>query len=245
MSLFNTLETLSANALPVTVPAVLWSSLFTIALLFLTGALVRRRLAAARGGVIPDEGFTLRNALELVVEMLAGLARDNIGPDWRRYFPVIGTLFLFILISNIVGLVPGIDGATSTASTTWAWALISFALHQYVGVRAHGFGYINHFLGPSLAQVTVANRTLHLRLLAPLYAPIELISHLSRVFTLAVRLLANMFADHTVVAVWLTLVPVVVPAIFMGLGLLVAFLQAYVFAMLSMIYIGLALEEAH
>ena len=80
---------------------------------------------------------------------------------------------------------------------------------------------------------------------APIYAPIELIGHLARIFTLAIRLLANMFADHTVVGVWLMLVPVVVPAIFMGLGVLVAVLQAYVFTLLSMIYIGLALEEAH
>ena len=84
-----------------------------------------------------------------------------------------------------------------------------------------------------------------MRVLAPIYAPIELIGHLARIFTLAIRLLANMFADHTVVGVWLMLVPVVVPAIFMGLGVLVAVLQAYVFTLLSMIYIGLALEEAH
>ncbi len=240
MNLFAAIEALTG------LPWVLWSALCSMAILFLSGVLVRRQLAiAAGGGVIPDEGFTLRNLLELVVEMLAKLAEDNIGPSWRRYFPVIGTLFLFILISNLIGMIPGIDGATSRASTTWAWALISFALHQYVGVREHGFAYINHFLGPSLYELELGGRTWHLRLLAPLYAPIELISHLSRVFTLAVRLLANMFADHTVVAVWLTLVPVVVPSIFMGLGVLVAFLQAYVFAMLSMIYIGLALEEAH
>ena len=84
-----------------------------------------------------------------------------------------------------------------------------------------------------------------MRVLAPIYAPIELIAHLARIFTLAIRLLANMFADHTVVGVWLMLVPFAVPAIFMGLGVLVAVLQAYVFTLLSMIYIGLALEEAH
>jgi F-type H+-transporting ATPase subunit a len=226
-------------------PWVIWSALFASALLLVSGLLVRARLVAANGGLIPDSGFTLRNVLELLVEMLAGLAEQNMGPNWRRYFPLIGTLFFFILISNMLGLVPGFAGATSSADTTWAWAIISFAVHQYVGIREHGWGYINHFLGPSLVDVTIGGKKIHLRLLAPLYAPIELVSHLSRVFTLAVRLLANMFADHTVVAVWLLLVPAVVPAIFMGLGMLVAFLQAYVFAMLSMIYIGLALEEAH
>jgi len=227
------------------VPSVVWSSLFAAALVLLSGVLVRSRLAAMDGGVIPDEGFSLRNALEIIVEMLADLAEQNMGPKWRRYFPFIGTLFVFILFSNLTGLLPGIDGATRNANTTWAWAFISFGVSEYVGIREHGFGYINHFLGPSLYDLKLGGKTYPLRLLAPLYVIIEAISHLSRIFTLAVRLLANMFADHTVVGVWLLLLPAVVPAIFMGLGVLVALLQAYVFAMLSMIYIGLALEEAH
>ena len=239
MSIFHGLEQVTH------VSWVFWSALFTGALLVATGALVRSRLAAAHGGVVPDEGLSVRNVLEMLVEMLANLARDNMGPNWRRYFPFIGTIFVFILFSNLIGLIPGIDGATSDANTTWAWAIISFLLHQYVGIREHGLGYVKHFLGPSLYDLKLGGKTYHLRLLAPIYTPIELLSHVSRVFTLAVRLLANMFADHTVVAVWLLLVPAVVPAIFMGLGVLVAFLQAYVFAMLSMIYIGLALEEAH
>lgn len=227
------------------IPWVIWSTLFAAGLLLLSGVVIRSQLAAANGGVVPDEGFTLRNVIELLVEMLSGLAEENMGPNWRKYFPFIGTLFLFILLSNLLGLIPTIEGATSNASTTWAWAFLSFVLHQYVGIKEHGWSYVNHFLGPSLYDLKVGDKTYHLRLMAPIYAPIELVSHFSRMFTLAVRLLANMFADHTVVAVWLSIVPAVVPAIFMGMGVLVAFLQAYVFAMLSMIYIGLALEEAH
>ena len=239
MSLFTSLEASTQ------IPWVVWSSLFAASVILISGLLVRRRLAATGGGVVPDDGMSVRNVCELLVEFLVGLAQQNMGANWKRYFPFVATLFFFILISNLVGLVPGIDGATSSANTTWAWALISFVIHQYVGIREHGWSYINHFLGPSLFDVELGGRKLHVRALAPLYAPIELISHLSRVFTLAVRLLANMFADHTVVAVWLVLVPAVVPAAFMGLGVLVAFLQAFVFALLSMIYIGLALEEAH
>ncbi len=220
------------------VPWVIWSALFAVALLLLSGLLVRARLAAAQGGLVPDAGFSLRNVLELLVEMLKGLAEQNMGPHWRKYFPIIGTLFFFILISNLIGLVPGFAGATSSADTTWAWATISFVLHQYVGIREHGFGYVNHFLGPRFTKY-------HLPLLVFPYAPIELITNLTRVLSLSVRLLANMFADHAVVGVFLLLVPAVVPALFMGLGVLVAFLQAYVFALLSMIYIGLALQEAH
>jgi F-type H+-transporting ATPase subunit a len=219
-------------------PWVLWSSLFAGALLLLSGVMVRARLAATQGGLVPDQGFTLRNVFELLVEMLKGLAEQNMGHDWRKYFPIIGTIFFFILISNLMGLVPGLAGSTSVADTTWAWAIISFVVHQYVGIKEHGFRYVDHFLGPRFGKY-------HIPFLAPLYAPIELLSHVSRAFTLAVRLLANMFADHTVVGVWLALVPAVVPAVFMGLGVLVAFLQAYVFAMLSMIYIGLALQDSH
>lgn len=227
------------------VPSLLLSALFSALLVLGTGLAVRRALASASGGVIPDQGFTFRNAVEWLVGMLAGLARANMGENWRRYFPLVGTLFLFILFSNLFGLIPWIDGATSDANTTWAWALISFLAHQYVGVREHGFGYINHFLGPAMFKLKLGGRTFHVRPLFPLYAPIEIIGHLSRVFTLAVRLLANMFADHTVVAVWVGLVPAVLPALFMGMGVLVSFLQAYVFAMLSMIYIGLALQHDH
>jgi F-type H+-transporting ATPase subunit a len=221
------------------------AALFVVALLLLLGFAVRGRLAQADGGLIPDEGLSVRNAAELLVEMLAGLAEQNMGPHWRRYFPIIGSIFFFVLVANLVGLIPGIEGATRNANVTWAWAAISFVAHQYVGIKEHGASYVNHFLGPSLFDVHIAGKHIHVRALAPLYFFIELLSHLSRLFTLAVRLLANMFADHLVVTVWISIVAIGVPAIFMGLGVMVAFLQAYVFALLSMIYIGLALEEAH
>jgi F-type H+-transporting ATPase subunit a len=229
------------------VPVVLVGAALVVVLLFAMALAVRARLARADGGLLPDEGLSLRNVAELLVEMLSGLAEQSMGPHWRRYFPIIGSIFFFILTANLVGMIPGMGdaGATRSANVTWAWEAISFVAHQYVGIREHGFGYVSHFLGPSLVNVHVGGKHIHLRLLAPLYAPIELLSHVSRLFTLAVRLLANMFADHLVVTVWISLVAIGVPAIFMGLGVMVAFLQAYVFSMLSMIYIGLALEEAH
>ena len=227
------------------VPWVFQASVLAALLLALSGALVRRQLAAAGGGVLPDEGVTLRNALEVVVEGLAGLARDTMGDDWRRYFALVGTIFLFILVSNVMGLVPGIGGSTSDVNTTAAWAIISFLAYNAVGIRRHGFWYINQFLGPSFFELHLFGRHIHVRPLAPLFLPLELLLHLARIVTLAVRLLANMFADHTVVAVWITLVPIAIPALFMGLGLLVAVLQAFVFSLLTMIYIGQALEEPH
>jgi F-type H+-transporting ATPase subunit a len=227
------------------VPWVFQAAVLAALLLALAGVLVRRQLSVAGGGVLPDEGVTLRNALEVVVEGLAGLARDTMGDEWRRYFALVGTIFLFILVSNVMGLVPGLGGSTSDINTTAAWAIISFIAYNIVGIRKHGFWYINQFMGPSFFELHLFGRHIHVRPLAPLFLPLELLLHFARIVTLAVRLLANMFADHTVVAVWITLVPIAIPALFMGLGLLVAVLQAFVFSLLTMIYIGQALEDPH
>jgi len=94
-------------------------------LLVAMGLVVRRQLAAAHGGVVPDEGITLRNVLELVVDGLANLARENMGDEWRRWFPLVGTIFVFILIGNLLNLLPGVGGPTDDINTTAGWALIS------------------------------------------------------------------------------------------------------------------------
>ena len=214
-------------------------------LLLIAGRVIRRQIAAAGEGIVPDEGVSLRNVMEVVVDGLGSLARETMGEDWRRYFTLVGTLFVFILVSNVMGLIPGVGGATSDVNTTTAWAIISFVAYNTIGIRKHGFWYINQFLGPSFFEVQLFGRHVHMRLLAPLFLPLEGILHLARILTLSVRLLANMFADHTVVAVWVGLVPIAIPAIFMALGLLVACLQAFVFSLLTMIYIGLALADPH
>ena len=227
------------------IPWVVQAALLSGALLLLVGFAVRRQIAAAGGGVVPDEGVTLRNVFEVMIDALANMARDTMGDEWRRYFPIVGTIFVFILVSNLMGLVPGLKGSTSDINTTAAWAIISFAVYNYVGIKTHGMWYINQFLGPSFFETTIMGKRIHVRLLAPVFFVLEVPLHLARILTLSLRLLANMFADHTVVGVWLSLVPVVIPAIFMGLGVLVACLQAFVFSLLTMIYIGSALEEAH
>ncbi len=227
------------------VPWVIQSALVAGAILLFAGLAVRRRVAEPGGGVVPDEGITVRNVVEVVVEWLAGLARERMGPDYRKYFPIIGTMFFFILISNLLGLVPGFAGATSDASTTWAWAVIAWIFYTTIGIAKHKHQYIVKFMGPSFFEREIAGRTVHFRLLAPVFLILEIPLDLARMLTLAVRLLANMFADHTVIVVWLSLVPIGVPALFMGLGLIIAFLQAFIFALLTMIYIGLALAEPH
>ncbi len=228
-----------------TIPWVIQAAILAGLLMLTGGLLVRSRVSGEGAGVLPDEGVTVRNVIEVLVEMLANLAQDRIGAEWRKFFPIVGTMFLFILVSNLIGLIPGIEGATSDANTTWAWAIISWVVYTWVGIAKHKQKYLVKFLGPSFFEKEMFGRTIHFRLLAPIMLAIELPLDIARILTLAVRLLANMFADHTVIAVWIGLVPIGVPAIFMGLGLIVSFLQAFIFALLTMIYIGLALEDPH
>ena len=216
-----------------------------VILLMLGGLAVRKRVAETDGGVLPDEGMSIRNILEIIVEALVDQARSVMGEEYRRYFPLVGSIFLFIVVSNLLGLVPGFGGATSDVNTACAWAIISFVAYNYVGIKTHGWKYVYQFMGPSLMEKEIGGRHYHIRVLAPVFLPLEIVLHGARILTLTVRLVANMFADHTVILIWLGMVPLVIPAIFMGLGLVVSVLQAFVFSLLTMIYIGQALQEPH
>jgi F-type H+-transporting ATPase subunit a len=221
------------------------ASLLAVALLLLAGVSIKRSLSAEGGGVIPDEGVTVRNVVELMVIQLAELAESIMGPEYRKHFAVVASIFFFILVSNLMGLIPWLGGATSDVATAAAWAIISFVYYNVVGIKTHGWKYIYQFMGPSLMNLELGGKTYHVRPLTPLFLPLEIVLHFARVATLTIRLAANMFADHTVIMLWIGMIPIVVPAIFMGLGLIISFLQAFVFALLSMIYIGGALEEPH
>ena len=186
-------------------------------------------------GVIPAEGFTLRNFLELLLEGIVSLMRQTIGPTWEKYMPLVGTLGFFILVSNLMGLVPGLGGPTSYVETNLSWAILAVVVSEYAAFRHQGAkAYLSHLAGP-------------IWWLAPLMFVVEVISHLARLLSLTIRLTGNMFADHTLVAVFLSfpVVALFVPWIFMGLGVFVAILQAFIFSFLTIIYIGLALEDAH
>lgn len=227
------------------VPWIVLSALFAAALLLLAGLSVKRAVAGEQGGIVPEEGVSIRNVVEVVIEALGDLGETTIGPEWRRYFPVVGSIFFFVLVSNVMSLVPGLLGSTSDVNVTFAWAIISFVVYNFVGIKRHGWKYIYQFMGPSIMNMEIGGKHYHVRLLAPVFLILEIPLHIARILTLGIRLLANMFADHTVVVIWISLVPIAIPAIFMGLGLLVSFLQAFVFALLTMIYIGQALEEPH
>ena len=181
---------------------------------------------------LPEEGVTLRSVAEMFVEAMHSLAEGVIGHGSEKHVPLLGTFFAFILLSNLLGLVPGFTPPTSDFNITFALGLVSFAAYNYHGARAHGAGYLKQFLGPML-------------LLAPLMLLVEIFSHAFRPISLGIRLFANMFADHEVVTIFTELTKFPVPIIFYVLGAFVSVVQAFVFTMLTAIYIALAVSHDH
>ena len=192
---------------------------------------IRRRKEGE--GLVPDSKLTMKNVWELAVGALYGLVSDPLGEkNARKYLPFLGTLFLFIFICNIMGLVPGLLPPTSNVNINAGMAITVWVYYQYSGIKEHGLAYFKHFMGPILG-------------LAWLMLPIELLSHMVRMLSLSVRLFGNIFGDHTVTIIFTNLTKVGVPVIFLGLGLFVSFIQALVFTLLSTIYFQLALAHDH
>jgi F-type H+-transporting ATPase subunit a len=214
-----------------------------------------------------------QNVMEVVLEQFQALLDDVIGHEGRRYLPLIATLGLFILVSNLMGLIPGLMTPTGNLNTTAACALIVFFAYHWIGARKVGvLPYLRHFAGPLLDAELFPNRVVDLAfkvILVPLFFVIEIFSHLARPLSLALRLFGNMAGGHILLAVmflltlgmlgWVmtgspgalglgvpgTLLLVAFTSFFLfPLKLLVAFLQAFIFCMLSMLYIAGAVQEA-
>jgi len=154
------------------------------------------------------------------------------GHHGKAYFPLIATIAFFILTSNLIALIPGFYPPTANLNTNAAMALTVFVMTHAIGLKEHGLSYLKHFCGP-------------VPWLAPLIIPIELVGHLARPLSLTLRLFGNMYGHEIVLMIFFTLVPILVPLPMMVMGVMVAFIQAFVFMLLAMIYIAGALEEAH
>jgi F-type H+-transporting ATPase subunit a len=174
----------------------------------------------------------LQNFLEVVVGGIENMLVETMGEKGKPFFPLIATLAVFILVSNLIGLVPGFYPPTANINTTAACAVIVFVTTHVVGVKEHGAGYIKHFLGP-------------IAWLAPMMFFIEVIGHFSRVISLTLRLFGNMNGHELVLIIFFGLAPFLVPLPMMLMGVLVSFIQAFVFMLLAMIYIQGSLEHAH
>ena len=197
---------------------------FVMAVLILVAFLASRSITMVPSGV--------QNLMEVVVTGIDGLIEETMGKEGKAYFPLIATFALFILVCNLIGLVPGFYPPTANLNTNAALALTVFVLTHVVGFRKHGIAYLKHFMGPIIW-------------LAPLMFIIEIIGHIARPLSLTLRLFGNMYGHEIVLMIFLGLVPLFLPIPMMLMGVLIAFIQTFVFTLLAMIYVAGALEEAH
>jgi len=174
----------------------------------------------------------LQHMFEGIHGFVEGQSRDVIGHHSERFTPFLVTLGLFILISNLFGVVPGLESPTASPVVPLGCAICAFVYYQAQGFRQGGVGYLKHFLGP-------------MWWLSPLMLPLEIISHLARLMSLTIRLYANMFAGDMVTLVFFSLIPIAVPVIFLGLHIGVALLQAYIFVLLTTVYLAGAVATEH
>lgn len=212
------------NAIGVHQPVHVLTTWVVMAFLFIMGFLATRSLKTVPG--------PLQNFFEVVIGGLEDFIVGNMGEAGRKVVPILVTIFVFILCLNITGLLPGSDAPTANVNTNAAMALAVFLYYNYWGLRNHGLGYIKHFIGPIPA-------------LAPLMFPIEIVSHISRPLSLTLRLFGNIRGEEIVIALLFMLAPIVSTLPIFFLFILMKVLQAFVFFMLSLIYLQGAFEHAH
>jgi F-type H+-transporting ATPase subunit a len=201
-----------------------WANFVTMevlvaAIIVVLFAFLRSRLSVEKPG-------KLQHCFELIYDFVRTNADDQIGHDGAKHVVFCGTLFIFILFMNLIGIIPGFESPTQTPSVPAGCAFAAFLYYNFMGVLALGpLKYAAHFAGP-------------VWWLAPIMFPIEIISHLARPLSLTIRLFANMFAGEKVTVVFMGLVSLGVPVAFMGLHIFVSLLQAYIFMILTMVYVG-------
>jgi len=183
----------------------------------------------------------LQHAFEGIEGFVQGQSQEIIGHHSEPYTPFFAIVFIFILVCNLIGLIPGFESPTGVVVVPLGCAICSFLYYHAQGFKHAGAKYLLHFFGPPMEGMPIWARIP----MAILMLPIELVSHFARLLSLTVRLWANMFAGDLITLVFLSMIPIGVPIIFMGLHILVAVLQAYVFMLLSIIYVSGAVAEEH
>lgn len=205
-----------------------------IVLLFLISAsfYLRKSIKEMSKNLLPHSKLTFYNLFELLINLIVNIVDENMGKEGRRFIPLLCSVFIFIFFSNLLGLIPGFSAPTSDINTNLACAIVVFFSYHYYGIKEHGIKYIKQFTGPIWA-------------ISWLMFPIEIIGHLSRPLSLSVRLFGNIMGDHKILVIFTLLVPYIIPVPFIMLGLFVAFLQAFIFTMLSMVYLAGAVSHEH
>ena len=222
---------LNAIGHPSADPAHPWQNWITIEILVV--AIIVVLFAVLRSKLSVEHPGKFQLGFEAIYKFVSGQAGESIDHHANRYVPFFGTIFIFILFMNLIGIIPGLESPTMTPAVPLALAVAVFLYYHWMGLREQGVGkYLAHFAGP-------------VWWLAWLMLPIELISHFARPLSLTIRLYANMFAGERVTVTFLTLSYFLLPAVFMGLHVFVAFLQAFIFMLLAMIYVGSAVAHEH
>ncbi len=179
-----------------------------------------------------------QNVMEVFADFFKTTSESNIGHHYgEKFYPLLGTIFLYILTCNLFGLIPGFDSPTANINTTASMAVPVFLLYNVYGFKVHGVKYLKHFMGPIQSPAAIPFMIFMFFL--------ELISHLVRPITLSVRLFGNMMAKHMLLGILALLAPILVPVVILGLGTLISFIQAYVFMLLTTLYLAGAVEEGH
>jgi F-type H+-transporting ATPase subunit a len=207
------------------IPNYVAMQILVVLLLIAFFVFVRSRLSVERPG-------GMQHFAEMLHEFISNQSREIIGHGYEPYTPILLSMLLFILLSNLLGLVPGFESPTASPEVPLGCAVIAFVYYNYHGFRHAGLKYIKHFLGPVWQ-------------LAPLMFLIEVVSHLARMLSLTVRLFANIFAGDMLTLAFFSLIPLGVPIIFMFLHLGVSLVQAYIFVVLMTVYLGGAVAEEH
>lgn len=213
------------------------AALLVVFILMIMSIIARSRLKNIESALIPPIKITVLNFFEIILDVLMGLMRDIIGPDYKRHVPLVGTLALFILLSNLLGLIPGFLPPTDNLNTTIACGLIVFIYFNYQGLKANGIGHFTHLANPFGEWWGW--------FLAPLFLPVELVGLIVRPFSLGIRLAGNMIGDHKVLLAFVGTMPLLLPIPFFMLGLLVSIIQTTVFCLLTCVYISLHTQEAN
>ena len=208
---------------PITNPVAM--EILVVLLLLLFFLAVRARMSVEKPG-------GLQHLVEAAEEFVAEQAHGVMGHGYERYIPYAITILYFILLSNLLGLVPGFESPTANPTVPLGCAVLTFVYYHFHGLRVQRHRYIKQFIGPVWA-------------LAPLMLLIEVVSHFARILSLTVRLYANMFAGDMVTLAFFSLVPVLVPVVFLGLHLFVSLVQTFIFVMLTLVYLGMAVSEEH
>ena len=221
---------------------------FGIVVLFAVAA--RAALAKAQNPAVPAGEINARNIAELLVQLIVSQNDAIIGKAGRKYVPFYGTFFIFILFSNLQGLLPGFGAPTANLNTTIGLALCSFVGYNFIALREQGLVYLKEFIGPmtSLPGKNLGTKLAFLPLMlisAGFFLILEGFSHAFRPVSLSLRLFGNMMGDHQVIGAFIDLTKLVIPVAFYVLGTLVSLIQAFVFTLLSMIYVALAISHGH